>query len=125
MAKFVFEKIKALTGSRQIVLQLSIDGVNQLDSFEKELEGTAYLSQYKTLLTWMDYYSNTGKIPGQKFKELKTDKKETIKEFEFRTKDLRLYAVQGANGKIIVLCGYKSSQTKDLNKFRALKARIF
>jgi hypothetical protein len=125
MPKFVFEKILALTGTEYKVFQLSIDGVNQLDKFEKELTGTTYLSQYKTLLRWMDYYSNTGIIPGEKLKELNTGKKEKIKEFEFRTKDLRLYAAQATNGKIIILCGYKGTQVKDINKFRALKSQIF
>ena len=125
MPKFVFEKIKILSGDKHKVLQLSIDGVNQLDEFENELRGTAYLSQYKTLMRWIDYYSNSGIIPGEKLKELTKDKKEKIKEFEFRTKDLRLYAVQGDSSKIIILCGYKSNQAKDINKFRALKSQIF
>jgi antitoxin component YwqK of YwqJK toxin-antitoxin module len=124
MLKFGFEKIKALTGSLYNVHQLSINGVNQLDKFEKELEGTVYLSQYKTLLRWIDYYSNTGNLPAEKLKELITDKK-GIKEFEFRAKDLRIYAVQGDNGKIVIFCGYKSNQPKDISKFRALKSQIF
>jgi len=66
MPKFAFEKIKVIAGGKFSVFQLSIDGVKQLDKFERELEGTPYLSQYKILLTWIDYYSNTGNIPEKK-----------------------------------------------------------
>ncbi len=124
MPKFGFEKIKVVTGRQNNVLQLSVDEISQLDEFEKELAGTQYLSQLRSLLTWIDYYSNTGKLPENKFKELKKDKKEKVKEFEFRTKDLRLYGIMGDGGRIIIFCGYKSSQVVDLKKFRLLKSRV-
>lgn len=52
-----------------------------------------------------------------------TPEKESIKEYEFKTKNLRVYAIKTKDGKVIVLGGYKNRQKKDLKKFRSLKKR--
>ena len=124
MSKFAFNKIKALTGEKFKVMQLCIDKVNQLDKFEEELEDH-YQSQYKTLISYIDRYTQNGKIPGQKLKEI-TPKNALRKEYEFRTENgIRLYAVQADNGKVIVVAGYKGSQKADIPRFRQMIKTIF
>ena len=125
MPKFTFEKIKAIGIGKFKILQLAIDGVKQLDEFTLEIKGTSYEEEYEMLLAWMDHYTKTGEIAFNKLKDLKKNKKDKIKEFEFKTTNLRLYAIQGDKGKIIILCGYKKDQTKNLNSFRTLKKQIF
>lgn len=107
------------------ILQLAIDGINQLDEFEKELEGTSYLEEYRVLLTVLEHYVETGEMVLNKIKELKGVKNGDRKEFEFRTTNIRLYAVQGDTGKIIILCGFKKNWKKDIGSFRTLKKQIF
>jgi len=125
MPKFTFERIKALGPGQYKILQLEIDGIKQLDKFAKDLKGTSYEEEYLQLLTWLEYYTQSGDIGYNKIKELKKSNNDPIKEYEFRTTNLRFYAVKGETGKIIVLCGYKKDQTKDINSFRALKKQIF
>ena len=125
MPKFTFEKIRAITAGQHKILQLQIDGKRQFDSFETELKGTDYEIEYAQLTSWLDYYCKTGIIANGRLKELQRNKKDPIKEFEFRTTNLRFYAIQGVTGKIIILCGYKKNQKEELKKFRALKKQIF
>ena len=125
MPKFEFEKIKALGNGQFKILQLEIDGVKQVDKFGLELKGTQYEDEYQTLLGWMEYYTKTGDIGNGRLKEIKRGKSNKIKEYEFRSTNLRLYAVQGDTGKIIILCGYKKEQTSDLKYITLLKREIF
>ena len=124
MPKFTFEKIKALSGNKYKVMQLSIDGVKQLDEFEQRME-EELKPQYRSLIAYIDHYTQTGDLPEAKIKNI-TGKKSKRKEFEFRTKNgIRLYTVQADNGKLIVLCGYKKNQGKDIVKFREMIKVIF
>ena len=122
MSKFAIERIKAIS-CRQEFDQLIIDGAGQLDIFEKDLNDTTYQSEFKTLLTYMEYLGNNRSLPNTKFRDV-TPKGEKIKEYEFKSKHLRIYAIQKANGKIVLLGGYKSNQDKDFIKFRSLKKQL-
>lgn len=128
MTKFTLKIIEAVTG-KQTFEELVIGGTGdkhkdsgkgQLTEFEKELEGTTYLSEYKTIIAYMSFVSNLKTLPQNKFKEI-TPPKEAIKEYEFKSKHLRIYCIQNVGGKIIVLCGEKTGQKKDIVKFRSLK----
>jgi putative component of toxin-antitoxin plasmid stabilization module len=122
MPKFTIAEIKAIS-CRQEFDQLVIDGEGQLDIFEKDLADTTYKSEFKTLLTYMEYLGNNGSLPKTKFRDV-TPKGEKVKEYEFKSKHLRIYVVQQINGKIVILGGYKSSQDKDFIKFRSLKKQF-
>jgi len=119
MPKFATERIKVIS-CRQEFDQLFIDGAGQLDIFENDLKGTTYQSEFKTLLTYMEYLGNNKSLPKTKFRDI-TPKGEKIKEYEFKSKHLRIYAIQKPKGKIIILGGYKTNQDKDFIKFRSLK----
>ena len=72
--------------------------------------------------TYLEYISNGKSLPAKHFKDITPDK-EKVKEYEFKTKHLRIYTIKKKNGKIIILGGFKSNQKKDINKFRAIKKR--
>ena len=52
-----------------------------------------------------------------------TPKGQIVKEYEFKSRYLRSYAIKTSKGKIVVLCGYKNRQKKDIRTFRSLKKR--
>jgi len=121
MRKFTLKIIDSIKGKQTFEELVIDDDEGQLTKFEKELEGTTYLAEYKTLISYMDFVANLKPLPNNKFKELTTDSKEEFKEYEFKSKHLRIYCIQKFGGKIIVLCGKKSEQEKDLKEFRSLK----
>jgi hypothetical protein len=75
----------------QIFYDLIIDGAGQFSSFSKEVE-TAYKSELLTIIARMDLVSNLQRLPKEKFRNI-TPKKESVKEYEFKTKHLRVYAI--------------------------------
>lgn len=122
MTKFTIERINAISCHQEFD-QLVIAGTGQLDIFEKGLNNTSYQSEFKTLLAYMEYLGNNGSLPKTKFRDV-TPKGEKVKEYEFKSKHLRIYAIQKTNGKIIILGGYKINQDKDFSRFRSLKKQL-
>ena len=122
MTKFTIERINAISCHQEFD-QLVIAGTGQLDIFEKGLNNTTYQSEFKTLLAYMEYLGNNGSLPKTKFRDV-TPKGEKVKEYEFKSKHLRIYAIQKTNGKIIILGGYKINQDKDFSRFRSLKKQL-
>lgn len=120
MSNFALSNINAVFG-KQKFYQLKIDGVNVLDSFENELE-SAYKTEFERILSWMNHVANLKPAPQKKFRDI-TPESEIIKEFEFKSRHLRIYAIKDKNSKIVVFCGFKNSQTRDIRKFRNLKAQ--
>ncbi|MBK9985379.1 MAG: hypothetical protein IPP15_24070 [Saprospiraceae bacterium] len=119
MTKFGLRKIESIHAKQQFD-QLEIDGFGILDLFEKKLKGTTYQNEFKVMLTYMEYLGNGGLLPETKFKNI-TPVKESVNEYEFKSKHLRVYAIQKTGGKIIVLGGFKNSQKRDIISFRAIK----
>ena len=122
MRKFVTKKIDAIH-SRELFEQLFIDDKGQLDEFLKSLSGTTYLSEYRTLLTSMEYFGDGNRLPDTKYKDL-TPSKEIIKEHEFKSKHLRIYAIQLSGKKLVIIGGYKNTQPQDIIRFRSLKEQF-
>lgn len=118
MSNFAIKKIEAING-RQTIFQLEIDGVGQLDAYEKEIAGR-YDSDFRSILSLMQMVANNKLLPKQKFRNV-TPIKEKVTEFEFKWGDLRVYAIATNGGKIIVLGGFKNKQDKDYRRFRSLK----
>lgn len=120
MTKFAFKRIKAVVGKQRFDA-LIIDGECPFEEF-----CTCYKNEYgpeiDMLYKYMEVVSNLQSLPETKFRELKGGKG-NLREYEFKSKHLRLYAMKQKNGKIIVMGGEKSNQKKDLIKFRSRKAR--
>lgn len=119
MSKFALHNIETIKG-KQLFFQLEINGVKQLDAFENKLVGTTYDGEFNTALALMDFVANNRTLPKTKFRDI-TPKKENVKEYEFKTKHLRIYAIHKPGGKIIVLGGFKNNQKSDINLFRSIK----
>lgn len=122
MSKFALHNIETIKG-KQLFFQLEINGEKQLDIFENELIGTTYDGEFKTILTLMEFVANNRTLPKNKFRDI-TPKKEIVKEYEFKTKHLRIYTIHKPGGKIIVLGGFKNNQKSDINLFRSIKKQF-
>jgi hypothetical protein len=102
--------------------KLSINGKCPFDTFHLEVGNRKqYLEELNSIYLYIDYVSRGEKVPDSKFKELKRDKKDKIKDYEFRSRNLRVYVIKDSLGKVIVLGGYKSNQTSDLKRLRRIK----
>ncbi|GAB4056234.1 hypothetical protein [Spirosoma litoris] len=121
MSTFALRKVEAVKAKQELD-ELVIDGVGQLEAFEQLIEATdkRFLTEFKTLLSYIEYAANGNSLPDTKFKDVTPDG--TVhKEYEFKSKHLRVYAIKQANGKIIVLGGFKTTQKADFKRFRSLK----
>ncbi len=64
-------------------------------------------------------------MPSTKCRDL-TPKADVNKEYELKTKHLRLYIFhQSRIGRVIVFLGKKTTQKKDIKKFRSIKKQYF
>ena len=107
--------------AREVVEQLCIDGVGQIDAFHDDLAGTTFQSELKTLLAYIEHFAN-GCSVGERMRILKNPTKGGI-EFEFRSKHLRVYAMQRPGRKIVIFCGKKkkADSSDNIAAFRLLK----
>lgn len=92
------------------------------DEFENEIDR---LGQYEEELFYiyssMEDVANNKLLPKTKFRDISINKKDKVKEYEFKSKHLRIYAIKSPEGKVIIMGGYKNSQKKDIKKFRFIK----
>ena len=122
MPKFATIRVEEIN-AKEVVEQLIIDGKKQLDVFEEVLAGTTYISEYRTILTYIEYLADGNTLPKKKFRHLK-GAKDGVTEFEFKSKHLRLYAIQQPGKKLILFMGLKADQDEDIVSFRNLKAQF-
>lgn len=118
MSKFALNEIELIKG-KQTFNKLLVDDIAPFDSFTEELE-EQYESELASIYYRMEAVANLQSLPKDKFRELKGGKGD-VKEYEFKSKHLRVYAIHQKDGKIVVMGGYKNSQDKDIITFRALK----
>ncbi|MEO5892106.1 MAG: hypothetical protein ABIQ31_17800 [Ferruginibacter sp.] len=131
MSKFVVKDVEGMNG-RQAIKQLVVldnrtdikkiilaDTKGQLEIYEENLE-TKYENSIEKIYALMDRLSNLRPLNDHEFKDI-TPRSETVKEYEFKGGDLRVYAIKIPNGKLIILGGYKNKQKQDISAFRALK----
>ena len=73
----------------------------------------------------MEDVSKMKLLPKTHFRSLKGagGRHRKVKEYEFKSRHLRVYAIQDSRGKLLVIGGFKNRQEKDLVKFRKLKDR--
>lgn len=125
MAQFSLKLIETIRG-RQAFYKLKLDtGRCPLDEFCEKIEKTSFASELKTIFTYMDLIANNNTLPHTKFKDL-TPKKDKYKEYEFKSKHLRIYVFHDAkSGKVVVCGGMKTEQKSDIKYFRNLKKQYF
>ncbi|WP_047451889.1 hypothetical protein [Alistipes sp. ZOR0009] len=123
MNTFALHKIEEIVG-RLEVFKLTVDGECEYDSFEREVEAEgSYLSELTTIQVRLQEMAELKSLPDTKFKDI-TPEKEKVKEYEVKTKHLRVYLLHDVpNGRVIVCAGKKTSQKKDIKHFREVKKR--
>lgn len=119
MPKFVTKTVESIN-AREPVHQLVIDGTGVLDTYETSLVGTTYQSEFNTMQKYIEYAANGNSLPKTKMRKYK-GAKDSVTEYEFKSKHLRVWAIQQPGKKLIVFGGFKNSQPADEVSFRALK----
>lgn len=123
MANFALRKIEAISG-RQEFDKLVVDDRCPLDDFEAGLE-ERYKPELAGIYHYMQDVADLKPLPETKFhfydKNKKQKRKDGVREFEFKSKHLRVYGITKPNGKIIITGGTKARQKHEQGIFRNLK----
>jgi putative component of toxin-antitoxin plasmid stabilization module len=102
--------------------KLIIDGSCQFDEFCAEIKRDGNLKgQLIGLYLNMNHVADLKRLPRQMFRDI-TPAKETVKEFEIKKGDLRVYLIK-EDGHIVIISGKKSTQQEDIKRFRSIKKR--
>ncbi len=120
MKRISLNKIIEIDG-KQNIFKLKINGKCLFDDFEKEVKTQGqYYDELCSIYSLIEDVADNKLLPKKKFRDI-TRKNDRPKEYEFKSKHLRVYAIKGKDGKIIIMGGYKSNQKNDLKKFRKIK----
>jgi hypothetical protein len=122
MPIFALKPIESIKG-KQKFYKLFKDDQCEFDKFCKELgKDNTYKSELNTLYSYMNYISNLASLPNTKFKPISKGKNEQFREYELKSKNLRIYLFHEENtGKIVVFGGTKNTQESDIKHFRKIK----
>jgi hypothetical protein len=115
MSKFDLERIDAVIG-KQTFYKLLKDDVCEFDEFVAQIrrEGS-FDNEIAKIYALMQQVAELKTLPKEQFRELPNPKSE-VKEYEIKTKHLRVYLFhQTYTGKIIVIGGKKLSKSKTLH----------
>lgn len=118
MADYTLKAMDSVVGKQKFDM-LVRDGTCLFEDFEKNVE-KQYKGEIVSLYTIMNEVANLKSLPDSKFHPYNKGDAET-REFEFKTKHLRAYAIEQPGGKIVVIGGTKANQSKDQSTFRKYK----
>ena len=119
MRTFASEIIEAVKG-KQIFEKLIVNNICLIDEFEKEIKDRGqYISEFNTLISHIDCFANGTTLPITKFREIKSNRTK-VKHYEFKSKNLRVYAFNIPGGKMVVMGGYKNNQDADIRTFQSI-----
>lgn len=98
----------------------------EYDEFEKQIEKEgSYSSELVTIQARLQEIADCKLLPKEKFRNI-TPKKEQVKEYEIKTRHLRVYLFhEEKTGRVITCGGKKTTQKKDINHFRWVKKEYF
>ena len=122
MRNFELKKFESIVG-KQDFYELKINGLSQYEEFNKIIntDYLAYKTEVFTMFSYMDLVSNLKTLPKTKFREI-TPKKDNIKEYEIKSKHIRVYLFHVENsGKIVAYWGLKKNQKENIISFRKIK----
>lgn len=121
MPTFALNEIPGLRG-RLKVFKLKIDEDCEFDNFVNMIrEERTYEKELNTIQTTISIMAECKTLPEKKFKDI-TPRNEPVKEFEIRTRNLRVYLFHDkGNGRVVILGGKKTTQDADIAHFRNLK----
>jgi putative component of toxin-antitoxin plasmid stabilization module len=121
---FALKSIEGIVSKQQVDMLVENE-VCYFEEFETELKtrkNQKFINELGHVFTIVERLANCESLPQKKFKDI-TPRKETVREYEIKTKNLRVYLIKKTNGKIIVLAGFKNRQKGDIRKFRNIKSR--
>lgn len=119
MNRFALEEFQLIKGNT-LFYKLKVNGACPFDEFWKEIEHEGNLAkQLKSAVTIMERVSRNLPTPANKYKPI-SDRHSLVKEYEVKTKDLRIYLFRDRNGAIVVSGGKKSTQKQDITRFKNL-----
>jgi len=120
---FAIEKIDQIEGQINFY-KLTVNGECLLDLFIDACEKEGGLdSEIIQIQSRMQSFADMKLMPKTKLNPI-TPKKENYKEYEIKTKHLRVYFLHDKiNGFVVVTGGKKTSQKKDIQQFRSIKNR--
>jgi putative component of toxin-antitoxin plasmid stabilization module len=125
MNKFALKHIDEIVGQIKI-FKLMVNNSCEYDEFEKQIETEgSYTSELVTIQARLQEIADCKLLPKEKFRNI-TPKKELVKEYEIKTRHLRVYLFhEEKTGRVIVCGGKKVTQQKDMNHFRRIKKEYF
>jgi len=125
MPNFTLKHISEID-SRIKIFKLIVKKRCEFDEFEQKIiNEVSYISELITIQTRLREIADGKLLPKEKFRNI-TPKKELVKEYEIKTRHLRVYLFhEEKTGRIIVCGGKKITQDKDINHFRRIKSEYF
>ena len=121
MSKFALQNIDRIKGQIRFK-KLIVDGECQFDQFCELIRHEGNLEkQLIGIFNKMEEVAQMRRLPREKFRDI-TPAKESIKEFEIKKGDLRVYVIK-EDGHIVVLGGKKGDQDEDIKQLRSIKRR--
>lgn len=102
-----------------------INNKAQFDQFSEQIKRDGrYYAELLSILAYMELVAQLKLLPKTKFRDI-SPKNEQLKDYEFKSKHLRVYAFHLEHtGKIVVYAGFKNTQPEDIRKFRMLKKQF-
>ena len=99
--------------------KLIIDGVCHFDEFLQGIDkNSADRKVYNAIIRYMDSITDQIRLPRTKFRQIEDSGRSDL--FEFKKDRIRIYVIKQRPNFFIVIGGFKSSQTKDIKKFKVL-----
>jgi hypothetical protein len=124
MSKFALEEFRIIRGHVRFY-KLKVNDSCPIDEFWQEIEQQGNLSkQLVNAIAIMERYSQGMPTSPDKFKNI-TNTGDPANEYEVKTRDLRIYLFRKSDGAIVVYGGRKSTQKKDINRFKNLVKEYF
>ena len=125
MYTFALQEIEEIKG-RLKIFKLLVNGTCEYDEFEKQIEADGNLkSELITIETRLYDIADLKSLPQTKFRDI-TPKNASNKEYEIKTRNLRVYLFHEKNtGRVIVCGGKKGTQKADIKHFRNIKREYF
>lgn len=118
---FALHEITEIRGKFKF-FKLFVNETCEYDEFEKEIINQGnLLKELTTVIARMHEIADLKTIPKNKFRDI-TPKNDSTKEYEIKTKNLRVYIFHDKNtGHVIVCGGKKGTQQSDIKHFRNIK----
>jgi putative component of toxin-antitoxin plasmid stabilization module len=125
MSIFAIKYIEEIVG-RIGIFKLVVNNHCEYDEFEFQIETEgSYSSELITIQARLQDIANGLLLPKEKFRNI-TPRKAVVKEYEIKSRHLRVYLFHEEKiGRVIVCGGKKGTQAKDIAHFRRIKKEYF